>query len=99
MNDEGGNGPPPGRKADSMTVTRNNRCEHGRYVGVILWGDIRCGSKHPEFSELRCRLEAGHNGRHGAEDWHSRIDPDAVKFTAKGSFQRMSVWSYWDRLA
>lgn len=75
----------------------SKRCEHGNRVGPQLWGDIRCGSKHPDFPELRCRIEAGHVGRHSAEDWHSLVKPDAVKFTARGEFQRISVWSHWDR--
>lgn len=79
-----------------ISKTTGKPCYDNRRGGVWY---ILCGSKHPEFPELRCRYEAGHRGRHAAEDWHSLVKPAAVKFTARGAYQRMGVWSSWDRLA
>lgn len=77
-----------------ISETTGKPCYDNRRGGT--W-DIRCGSKHPGHPELRCRHEAGHTGMHGAEDWRSVVPPTAVKFTARGNFQRMSVWSHWHR--
>lgn len=61
---------------------------HSPTCGVSkFYGDIECGSRHPEAPHIRCRREFGHRSRHLAEDWNRE--------TAPGPYGRLGINTSW----